>query len=166
MGRTIHRLQSNKTWVLPTSISRWRGSTKLMEHWALAMFLSVVLYQGINISLHVPSPRVSKVIVTPQSQIWLSSTRTLSKTRTCTTPFTLSSSLCVKGLTRGLTCTWHLGLYVGETQSQLDSISTSKVGQLPTHVMPLTFGSLVGSNSSLLSRDVTEYLGNKEWPDI
>ena len=35
------------------------------------------------------------------------------------TPLTLSSSLCVKGLTRGLKCTWHLGLYIGETHSQL-----------------------------------------------
>jgi hypothetical protein len=96
--------------------------------------------------------KASKILpfVTPQFQIWLSSTRTLSKTRTRTNPayaFVLTSRKRVNPgvemhLALGFICWW-------------DSPSTSKVGQFPTHVMPLTLGPLVGSNSSLLGRDVT-----------
>jgi hypothetical protein len=55
----------------------------------------------------------------PQSQIWLSLTLTLSKTRTRTNTayaFVLASR---KRVNPGFKCTWHLGLYVGETHFQL-----------------------------------------------
>ena len=89
-------------------------------------------------------------IVTPQSQIWLSPTLTLSKTHTRTNTaytFVLTSRKRVNTgvemhLAHGFICWW-------------DSLSISKVGQLPTPAMPLTLGPLVGSNSSLLGRDVT-----------
>ena len=103
---------------------------------------------------------VKKGSVTSQSQIWLSPTLTLSKARTRTNntayAFVLASRKKINPsvemhLTLEFICWW-------------DSLSTSKVGQLPTHAMPLTLGPLVGSNTSLLGRDVTGRTGRMSGP--
>ena len=63
MGRTIHCFQGDKTRFLPTIISYWRRSTKLLEHWAFATILSITLYQGVRNNPHMFSTYVSKAVI-------------------------------------------------------------------------------------------------------
>ena len=59
------------------------------------------------------------LIVTPRSQIFLILLCTLSKTRTRTNPAYIFVLASRKRLSWELKCTWHLGLYISETHSQL-----------------------------------------------
>jgi hypothetical protein len=80
---------------------------------------------------------------TSQSQIWLSCTRTLSKTRTRINPAYAFVLALRKRVNPEVEITWHLSLYIDETHSQLARWNNAL--RIP-YTIPLILEPPVGSN--------------------